>query len=507
MSRQDDQNQLNNNGAPADEGEEPIRYDFDDFDVKFRHDDASNDDFTEVIIEGRGLKKVQEGEYLDSIVLASGVQALQSERFREKTRSVRAAQKALEDLQRASQASSAAAPSKEEKRSNPSSEAPERATASPEKAPASAAPAEKKEPFALDERDEKSDKKRSHRHSRSHSRMGRKWKRMKKWQRGIIIFLLVLLLIVVSTVASVYLMHKNGQNQIMTPVYGEAFEKSIVYNGVEYIYNKDVTSIAFIGVDRRAFGINDDLVETAGQNDVNMVLSVDTNTGKANVIVLPRDAMVDVKKYSLSGDTMGQERQQLCLAYSYGDGAQTSCENAIDAIQHLLYGIPINTYVALDMDGIAPLNDAIGGVKFTSPNDFKDKYKKGEEITITGENAEEYIRIREHTLTGDQDRRDRQVAYVKAFVSKAANVAMKNPASLTDIYNIGKEYTVTNLTLSRSLYFATNILTKSSDVLSFNNIRTLSGKLKLDDAGYAQTIVDEDEALKTVLDIYYTALQ
>ena len=78
---------------------EPIRTDFEDFDVTFKHDDLSNDDFSEVIIEGRGLAKSHEGEYLENVVLASGMAALQSERFRTKTRSERAAQKALKDLE------------------------------------------------------------------------------------------------------------------------------------------------------------------------------------------------------------------------------------------------------------------------------------------------------------------------------------------------------------------------------------------------------------------------
>ena len=88
-----------NNNKLNTEPEEPLRTDFEDFDVTFKHDDSSNDDFTEVIIEGRGAVRHDDDEYLENVVLASGMAALQSERFRSKTRSDRAAQKALEELE------------------------------------------------------------------------------------------------------------------------------------------------------------------------------------------------------------------------------------------------------------------------------------------------------------------------------------------------------------------------------------------------------------------------
>jgi len=305
----------------------------------------------------------------------------------------------------------------------------------------------------------------------------------------------------------VYYLHSNGKKETMEGGYGYNFQNSIFYNGVEYLYNTDITSVAFFGVDKRSFGLKDDLVEKVGQNDVNMVVTFDTKTGESHVIVLPRDSLVDVSKYSVAGDYMGSDKQQLCLSYAYGDGARTSCDNAIDSVQRILYGVPINTYVALNLDGIAALNDALGGITVTCPNDFKDKYKKGEQITLNGKEAETFIRTRESTLEGDAARRERQIAYVKAYVSQAAERGMKNPRLLTDIYNIGSEYTVTNLTLSRSLYFGTTLLSNPSQVLSFENISSLKGKLKQDDAGYAVTVLDEDDTLKTVLDIYYKPLQ
>ena len=507
---------------------EGIRTDFEDFDVTFKHDDASNDDFTEVIIEGRHRGFEQSGEYLENVVLASGVQSLQSERFRAKTRSTRAAQKALRELDEmsvsnSSQIKSEENPSKQSQAeaSEPQADIPEREEKpleesalkeqSPESETSSVEIVSKNEktyaPFQVDERDENSDKRRRSYHTKkSNSQFARRWRRLKGWQKGIIIFLLIFLILIVSAVSTVYLMHADGKKNMMADNYGDSFENSIFYNDVEYIYNPDITSIAFMGIDRRKFGLQDELVGTAGQSDVNMVVAVNTKTGDTNVIVIPRDTDVDVNKYSLAGDYMGTSKQQLCLAYAFGDGATTSCDNQIVSMQRILYGIPINTYVALNLDGIKPLNDAIGGVKLVCPNTFGE-YKKGEEIVLDGDEAEHFIRTRETSNKGDVGRRERQIAYVKAYVETVIQKSLSNPAALTQIYNIGKEYTVTNLTLSRSLYFGTSIISNLSKVTSFENITALKGKLTEDSGGYALVELDEDDVLKTVLDIYYTPLQ
>lgn len=517
MSQQNNKNEYEKN--------EPIRSDFEDFDVNFEHDDASNDDFTEVVIQGRDVITSSGDEYLDNVVLASGMASLQSERFRSKTRSYLAAQKAMDDLERQSLQSrkqnldAVANESLSEGTENEepttlvheAQQPPENSTEAHNDVPAEAILSQeqtpKKEPFQLDEKDENSDKRRHHYSNRSHSRFGRKWRKLKKWQRAIIIILLALFVMVLAAVLTVFIMHQSGKKATMAENYGDNFQSSIFYNGVEYLYNTDMTSIAFMGVDKRTFGTENEEYGFSGQSDVNMVLSIDTKTGKSSVIVLPRDTLVDVDKYSISGDFMGTQKQQLCLAYAFGDGKQTSCDNTIVSMQRILYGIPINTYVALNLDGIAPLNDALGGVTVTCPNDFADLYTKGETITLTGNKAERFIRARDDDLEGDAERRERQIAYVKSYVSQAAQSGLKNPNLLREIYQIGSGYTVSNLTLSRSLYFGTTILSNPSEIMSFNNIQSLKGELQLSDSGYATTILDEDKTLETILSIYYTPLQ
>ena len=326
--------------------------------------------------------------------------------------------------------------------------------------------------------------------------------KMSKGQKAVLIVLLTILFLVLATVLTVFIMHNLGKKNTMADNYGDNFRDTIVYNGVTYHYNPDMTSVAFMGVDRETFGLKDDLVGTAGQSDVNMVVAINTKTGKSDVIMIPRDTLCDIDKHSNSGKYIGTEKAQLCLAYSYGDGKNTSCDNTITSVQRILYGIPINTYVALNLEGISELNDCIGGVTVTCPNDFRD-YQKGEQVTLHGDEAETFIRSREHTLAGDAERRDRQISYVKSYVSQAAKESISDFSNLRKIYDTGKNYTVTNLTLSRGLFFATTILSNPREILSFDNISTLKGELKFDKLGYAQTVLDDTAVLESVLAVYY----
>ena len=49
---------------------------------------------------------------------------------------------------------------------------------------------------------------------------------------------------------------------------------------------------------------------------------------------------------------------------------EASCENTLNAVENLLEGADIEYYVAMNMDAIGILNDALGGVTVTLEDDF-----------------------------------------------------------------------------------------------------------------------------------------
>jgi hypothetical protein len=99
--------------------------------------------------------------------------------------------------------------------------------------------------------------------------------------------------------------------------------------------------------------------------------------------------MVDIDIFSKNGKFIGTENRQLCLAYAYGDGGESSCTNVTTAMSRILKNVPVEKYFALDLAGIAQLNDAIGGVTVESLYDFPNQgVYKGQVVTITGDFAE-----------------------------------------------------------------------------------------------------------------------
>ena len=155
------------------------------------------------------------------------------------------------------------------------------------------------------------------------------------------------------------------------------------------MYNEDLVSILFLGVDKEAFEEGGTVGDgKAGQADALFLLVLDTKTGKSRLIAISRDTMTDVNVYSDLGNFIGTEKLQLCLAYTYGDGKEKSCENTVRAVSRLFYGMPVAAYAALDLDAIAVLTDAVGGVEVTVTKDLTiqdPSLKEEERKVLTGE--------------------------------------------------------------------------------------------------------------------------
>jgi len=277
--------------------------------------------------------------------------------------------------------------------------------------------------------------------------------------------------------------------------------KTLDYSGVTYKRNENLVSIALLGVDKEELGTTDGIVGTAGQADTIMVVVFDVKTGDTKIISIPRDSMAIVDLYSTDGSYVGEKTLQICLAHAYGNGTDTSCENVIASIGRLLYGIPINLYASLDLSGISALNDAVGGVTVEALESFG-RFKKGDIVTLDGAEAVDYVRHRDTLrLDSDSDRRDRQIQYSRAYVSKAAKQALGSFSVVSSLYNKATYYSYTNVTLSMATYFATTFLSKG---VSFDKIYPLRGEIKLGESGLAEFYVDEKLAFETVLEVYYT---
>ncbi len=356
----------------------------------------------------------------------------------------------------------------------------------------------------------------SHSHSSSHSSKKSKKNKLPTVIKVAIIILLVLLLAVGTVFGTFLALKYKGKKDIMPTVTEQTkYEEIIEYNGHKYKYNENVVSLAFIGVDQREL---EDSSETdfVGAADADLVIAVDTETGTTRVIAIPRDTMVDIDMYSAdTGLLLQSKKAQLCLAYAYGDGDALSCQNTVDAMSRVLNNVPIQKYFTLDLDGIAPLNDAIGGVQI--PNSlypFPDYgVSVGDPVMLKGDMAERYVRTRDaDVVTASLNRTERQVQYVKAYSQQALPAVMRDFSTVSRLYSISNNYSKTNLSLSNATYIASLLLQKN--VRDFTGVM-LEGEMKgsqdpnpeYADVVHAEFYPDKDFLMQTVLDTFYTQIE
>ena len=275
----------------------------------------------------------------------------------------------------------------------------------------------------------------------------------------------------------------------------------IEYDGKRYRLNDSIVTLCFIGYDDTADEA--DAIK-GGQSDTIMVLALDTLSGRARAISIPRDSMVTVDTYN--GDSYGgQATEQICLQYSYGSSATRSSELVVNTVSRLLYNIPITYYFTLNIRGVADLNDAVGGITLTSIETLPGtNVVEGQEITLLGIEAQVYVQNRSHdVVTGSLYRQERQKQYLQAFAARIIEIAKSDPAKLMDLYSEAGEYTCTNLGVEEYSYLVDTMLEHG-----FSGLETtsLSGEMQQGET-FAEFYLDKDALRQEVIDTFYIEAQ
>ena len=215
---------------------------------------------------------------------------------------------------------------------------------------------------------------------------------------------------------------------------------------------------------------------------------------------IPRDTITEVAKYSPSGTYNGMAKMQLCLAYAYGDGKESSCENMVSSVRRIFYNVPVKTYYALDLDGIAAMNDAVGGIDVVSPETISD-FTKGESYHLEGKQAESFVRSRVHNdKNASSMRLERQKVYVKGFLSKMQKTLKNNIFSSVTLFNESSPYSITNLNAAKVSYLAKEFMFGGGMETIISDIK---GEVTLDANNKAEFKIDEQQFFEQFLSVYY----
>ncbi len=342
-----------------------------------------------------------------------------------------------------------------------------------------------------------------------YNQMAGKNKNTKKTVKKVLLIIgCVLLSIIVLLSGTFAYLYFSGKSQLKTTDVSTITigvtkndENMVESGGKKYKFDKDVVTVLCIGVDK------DDQVQKeqdelgkGGQSDALFLLCIDTADAEYSVISINRDALVDVDVYSQSGKYVGIQKQQACLSFAYGDGKHTSCENTKKAISRLFYGIPINSYFAINKICIPVINDTLDGVQV--PVYDEDGNLTGETDHLDGNEAYKYIHDRD-TSRDDSNaiRLKRQTSYIKAFASKLITRTKSDLSTPVEIFKTISIYSTTDINASKITYLTTEAFSHKDDLTI--NYKSISGKSKTGKQGYTEFHVDNEALLELVLDVFY----
>lgn len=332
-----------------------------------------------------------------------------------------------------------------------------------------------------------------------------------KLKRYIIAFALFLLSGVAITFLSGRLMSRN--NSLPEP-HGDLSSRfelttNVEFHGEHYQLNNDITTILVMGIDQYTDDTsNRTLFRNGGQADFILVLVIDDEAKTVTAIPIDRDTITDITILGVLGNETGTRKTQICLAHGFGDGAEQSCELLKQAVSQFLLGIEIPYYVAMSMDGISELNDAIGGVTVTLEDDFSfldPEMTAGKTLTLTGVQAEYFVRNRKDIGVGtNESRMARQKEYWCAlrscFSGDTGNE--KSKSCIEAVLDHISPYIVTNIKQGRMI----NEIWKDKDYRQIENIH-IEGQHKIASDGFIEFYADQNALEKLVTEIFFINTQ
>ena len=286
----------------------------------------------------------------------------------------------------------------------------------------------------------------------------------------------------------------------------ELQEGQIRYNGKTYQYKDNLMNILCLGIDSRDGIAKEKTPGKAGQADCVILAVLDDEAKTIQLINISRDSMVPVHIYATDGSYVEDRTEQLALQYAYGNGRDWSCQLMEQAVSDLFYGLPIHGYCALSMNSIADLNDAVGGVTVTVPEDLAVMQPKlftaGTTVTLKGDLAYHFVHDRDYQsadIASNNKRIARQKTYAVAFVNQFKQ-GMKEDLSLpVKLYQTAEKQMVTSISLDQAVYLCTEYMNGSFDT---DNIYTIGGEVVKGEE-YAEFNVDDDALYQLILDVFY----
>ena len=320
---------------------------------------------------------------------------------------------------------------------------------------------------------------------------------------GFVIACVVLALVLVMLYGGLQIL----ESTVLLPGSGAAelgATKTITRDGIDYFPRQDITVVMVLGIDQYGPVESSNYYRNNGSADSIMLLVFDETNEECTVLYLNRDTMVNMDVLGVKGTYAGTTYGQLALAHTYGQGLEDSCDNVKNTIMNFLHGLTIDYYVAMNMDAIPILNDAVGGVTVTVVDDFSKvnpSITKGE-LTLRGDQVIDFVRTRKDV--GDQrnvTRMERQKEYVDNFLQALYEKRNEDLNFVVATYEDIAPYIVTDCSVDT----LNNLLSRYMDFEIKNVVSPEGTSIVVD--GHYEFHADEEKLDALIVDLFYAPKQ
>lgn len=318
-------------------------------------------------------------------------------------------------------------------------------------------------------------------------------------------FLFLTCLLVVVIGSGIVILKRNDTGSPSTDFQESDREDTVTYDGKTYRYNDHLSNYLFMGIDVREQEEDKQTRTENGRADAIYLLSYDRMEKTMVCLSIPRDTITDIHAYSVDGTDLGLTEEHINMQYVYGDGKEKSCLLMKEVVSGLMYGVPIQGYCALNMDGITAVVRTIGSVEVVVPNTSLEAvdpiYIKGQKILVTEENAELFVRYRDTNVPQSaMDRTERQKAFMEAFLETVKSQTADHTKVVVEMYDNLKPYMISNM--GTDVFAQLLSATSASD----DGILDIPGD-KVTGSKYDEYHVRETELYEQVLRIFYNEVQ
>ena len=253
-------------------------------------------------------------------------------------------------------------------------------------------------------------------------------------------------------------------------------------------------SVLFVGFD-----------ESEQLTDVVWVCQFDIGNGQLNILQIPRDLAVP--------DYTNSVTCKFNSIYTEGDRYITPpIQRVVNAVQEN-FGIPIDAYITTACFDIADMVDIVGGIQMHVENEIMyeaDKIIPEGDVTLSGEQAEWFVRFRREWSEGDIGRMKNQRKFMAAAMQKLLSIVkdegrIKLYSYLNQVYK--NQWIATDMSLEDLSKLADFASTLTMDTVRVNMVPGEGANYQAEDGMEYSFYSVHKYATITMLNQYYRPYQ